>query len=155
MPHLEGRKLTFVTDFDENETDTIGNRVMTILISDVMPPGLNGTEDSNFYSHYSVISTMEANWDLNHLGRWDTFANVFSFVADVTGDVVRAPDVPLTDVFLNQSYPGAFAMTNIGPMPAPNVSGIVNGRTILPDVLAQWGDVSSIKSVSCAWLMTQ
>lgn len=131
-----------MADFDEDETYTIGNRVMTILISDVMPTELIGTQDDSFYTHYSVISTMEANWGLNHLGRWDTWANVFSWVANITGDIVRAPDVPLEEVFLNQSYPGAFALTYWGPMPAPNVSGIVNGRTIFPEVLEQWGDVS-------------
>jgi acid phosphatase len=139
--------LTIVKDFDEDETYTIGNRVMTILISDAMPTDLIGTQDDNFYTHYSVIATMEANWGLHHLGRWDTWANVFSWVAKLTGDVVREPDVPLTNVFMNQSYPGAFAVSNWGPMPAPNVSGIVNGRTIFPEVLEQWGDVSHLKSL--------
>jgi len=115
---------------------------MTTLISDIMPTELINTTDDNFYSHYSVIATMEANWGLNHLGRWDTWANVFSWIADITGDVVRAPDVDLDTVFLNQSYPGAFALTLWAPMPAPNVSAVVNGRTIFPAVLEQWGDVS-------------
>ena len=128
---------------------------MTTLISDVMPKELINTTDDNFYSHYSVIATMEANWGLHHLGRWDTWANVFNWVADLTGDVVRAPDVNLNDVFLNQSYPGAMASTYWGPMPAPNVSGIVNGRTVFPDVLAQWGDVSFLRSMPAPQRLTR
>jgi acid phosphatase len=114
---------------------------MTILISDAMPTELIGTQYDSFYTHYSVISTMEANWGLNHLVV-GTLGPTFSGVANISGDIVRAPDVPLEEVFLNQSYPGAFALTYWGPMPAPNVSGIVNGRTIFPEVLEQWGDVS-------------
>jgi acid phosphatase len=132
-------------DFDECETYTIGNRVMTILISDTMPASLINTTDDTFYTHYSILSTIEANWDLSHLGRWDTHANVLKYVADTTGDVIRAPDVSLDTVFFNQSYPGAFAKTYWGPMPAPNVSAVVNGRSVFSEVLTQWGDVSFSK----------
>ena len=134
-------KLTFA-DFDEGETYTIGNRVMSILLSDILPTELANTTDDTFYTHYSVIASIEANWDLHHLGRWDTHANVLKIVANSTGDVIRTPD--LTNVFFNQSYPGAFAATYWGPMPAPNVSAVVNGRTILGEVLTQWGDVRSL-----------
>jgi acid phosphatase len=139
-PHPEF-KLT-PPDFDEDETYTIGNRVMSILLSDIMPTSLVNTTDDTFYTHYSVIASIEANWDLHHLGRWDTHANVLKIVANATGDIIRTPD--LTNVFFNQSYPGAFAATYWGPMPAPNVSAVVNGRTIFGEVLTQWSNVSSL-----------
>ena len=48
--------------FDENETYSIENRVFSILLGDVVPQSLIGTTDSNYYNHYSEISTVEANW---------------------------------------------------------------------------------------------
>jgi acid phosphatase len=116
---------------------------MTILISDTMPASLINTTDDSFYTHYSILSTVEANWDLSHLGRWDTHANVLKYVADTTGDVIRAPDVDLNTVFFNQSYPGAFATSLWGPMPAPNVSAVVNGRSVFHEVSEQWADLFS------------
>lgn len=130
------------TDFDENGNDTKTNNVLTILISDTMPKALIGTSDSNVYTHYSNLATVEANWGLPTLGRWDVAANVYSYVAAVTGDIVRPPQVPVGQFFLNSSYPGPFAATNIGPFLIPNTSAVVNGRPVFQDVVAQWGGVS-------------
>ncbi|KAF8856060.1 hypothetical protein BDZ45DRAFT_705805 [Acephala macrosclerotiorum] len=113
-----------VINFDEDETYTIGNRFISVLISDTMPAELN----------------------LHHLGRWDTHANVPKYVANTTGDVIRAPDVILDSVFMNQLYPGDFAATYWGPMLAPNVLAVINGRSIFGEVLAQWGDVRKLLS---------
>lgn len=69
-----------------------------------------GTVDTNYYNHYSEISTVEANWDLNTLGRWDVGANVYATVAAKTGDKVREwnnDDYPaFNKMYFNQSYPG-------------------------------------------------
>jgi acid phosphatase len=48
--------------FDENETYSKENKVFSVLVGDVVPEELVGTTDSNFYNHYSEISTVEANW---------------------------------------------------------------------------------------------
>jgi acid phosphatase len=48
--------------FDENETYSIENKVFSVLLGDVVPENLVGTTDSNYYNHYSEISTVEANW---------------------------------------------------------------------------------------------
>lgn len=45
--------------FDESHTYTLQNRVMGILIGDAVPASLVGTTDSNVYTHYSEISTVE------------------------------------------------------------------------------------------------
>jgi hypothetical protein len=39
-----------------------------------IPLNLRGTTDDTLYTHYSAISTVEANWNLKSLGRQDTNA---------------------------------------------------------------------------------
>ncbi|KKY18035.1 putative acid phosphatase [Phaeomoniella chlamydospora] len=137
--------LVLVT-FDENETYTIQNRILGILLGDSIPTHLHGTTDSNFYSHYSEISTVEANWDLNTLGRWDVGANVFEFVAKFTCDKLSAWPAATSatgySVFLNQSYNGFMSAgdyaTYKDEIPAPNLATIRNGRTVLPEVVLNW-----------------
>jgi Phosphoesterase family len=130
-----------VINFDEDSTYTISNRVMTVILSDLLPEELVGATDDNVYTHYSNLATVEANWGLDTLGRWDVAANVYSYIADITGDTVRPPQVAVGDFFFNQSYPGAFAYTypqNIGPMPVPNTTMEVNGRKVFSDVVDTW-----------------
>jgi len=126
--------------FDENDTFTIQNRVFSVLLGDAVPSHLIGTTDTSFYNHYSEIATVEANWDLHTLGRWDVGANVFSFVAEKTGDQVRCwegtPDQ--ADTFLNASYPGIFNSLKFSPQPVPNSKLVVNGRTVLPLIQDEW-----------------
>lgn len=67
---------------------SINNRVWTLAIGGGLPANLRNTTDDTFYTHYSCISTVEANWGLGSLGRGDTNAtlnNVFSWVANATG----------------------------------------------------------------------
>ena len=126
--------------FDENETYTIQNRVFSILLGDSVPADLVGTTDSNFYDHYSEISTVEANWNLSTLGRWDVGANVFSNVASKTGDRLRewSATPPLADRYFNSSYPGIFHSTTWAPQPVPDCHSRRNGRTTSEIVKAQW-----------------
>jgi hypothetical protein len=58
--------------FDENETETENNRVFAVLLGGAIPDELRGTTDSTFYTHYSALSTVQANWHLGSLGRFDT-----------------------------------------------------------------------------------
>jgi acid phosphatase len=139
-------KTLLIINFDEDGTDTISNRVMSIILSDVLPESLVGATDDNVYTHYSNLATVEANWDLDTLGRWDVAANVYNFVAEVTGDKVRPPQVPVGDFFLNQSYPGPFAVSLFGPMPVPNTTMEVNGRKVFDDVVDQWGHLQECTS---------
>ncbi|KAF8955930.1 hypothetical protein BGZ46_002509 [Entomortierella lignicola] len=80
------RTLVVVT-FDESETySEPTNHVLGLLFGDVVSSKVN-TVDSMFYTHYSLISTVENNWGLGNLGRNDVgdLANVFSIVASATG----------------------------------------------------------------------
>jgi hypothetical protein len=138
--------LVLVT-FDESGTYTIQNRVMGILLGDAVPESLHGTTDDAFYSHYSEIATVEANWGLHTLGRWDVGANVFGLVGQQTGDAIRDwPAATGADptVFLNSSFAGAFSddIKPRAPIPAPNVDLVHNGRTVLPAIVEAWSDAS-------------
>ena len=140
------KTLVLIT-FDENHTYTEQNRVLAILLGDAVPSNLVGTKDSNFYSHYSEISTVEANWGLDTLGRWDVGANVFSMVAAQTGDTLRSWDAVTGSnptVYLNESYAGPLNSENASvPYSAPNLTMTRNGRTVLPAIKSQWADAKS------------
>ncbi|KAG9653246.1 acid phosphatase phoa, partial [Aureobasidium melanogenum] len=125
--------------FDESHTYTTQNRVFSILLGDSISKDLIGTQDNNFYDHYSELSTVEANWGLDTLGRWDVGANVFKFVADKTGDTIA----PWSDaqsssgsVHLANSYPGYFN-TVYRRIPAPVISLVQNGRKV-------WGPIQNL-----------
>ncbi|KAI5918361.1 acid phosphatase phoa [Camillea tinctor] len=128
--------------FDENETYTIQNRVLGILIGDAVPQHLVGTTDDSYYTHYSEIATVEANWDLHTLGRFDVGANVFKLVADKTGDKLRqwSGKVELPSMYFNSSYAGPFNEDGGNHRyPGPNLSKVgPSGRTVLPSIEKAW-----------------
>ena len=61
-----------VLTFDENESYNENNCVLTLLLGGAVPKSAWGTTDSTYYTHYSLLSTVEANWGLGSLGRGDT-----------------------------------------------------------------------------------
>lgn len=61
-----------VLTFDETETYTVNNNVLTLLLGGAVPENLRGSTDPTYYTHYSLLSTVEANWGLGSLGRGDT-----------------------------------------------------------------------------------
>jgi acid phosphatase len=128
--------------FDENETYTIQNNVLGILLGDAVPSHLVGTTDDHYYNHYSEIATVSANWDLHTLGRWDVGANVFKLVADKTGDVVRPWDgkVELSNTYFNGSYAGVFNEAGGNHRyPGPNLAcDGKSKRTVLPSIKKAW-----------------
>ncbi len=150
-PLLEDKRfmnntLVLVT-FDENSTAAKQNQVVAILLGDAVPEHLEGTTDDNYYNHYSEIATVEANWGLDTLGRWDVGANVWSLVANQTGDEIRpwSGPVPLSSMFWNQSYFGVFHTTPAGisdaggiEYPRPNLTISRGGRSISPIVKTPW-----------------
>lgn len=137
------RTLVLLT-FDENHTYTIGNKVFTILLGGAVPTSAHNTTDAQYYNHYSDISTVEANWGLHTLGKWDVGANVFKLVAEQTGDIYR-PQESITGTaptqFLNSSFAGPFnADFAAAPYPIPNVLAVSPNtlRTVLPSIVAQY-----------------
>lgn len=126
--------------FDETGTQTIQNNVASVLLGGVIPADLVGTTDSAFYTHYSELATVEANWNLPTLGRYDVGSNVYSFVAAQTGDTVRTLGSPsLAQTYLDGSYAGVYNSKPSGIIPVPNTSLVVNGRAVLPAIVESWG----------------
>nr|BAD00141.1 acid phosphatase [Pholiota nameko]BAD00142.1 acid phosphatase [Pholiota nameko] len=136
-PSFNAKKTLVLLTFDENGSTDPHNRVDSILLGTAVPRQLVGTQDSTFYTHYSEIATVEANWGLHTLGRFDVGANVFNFVAKHTHDVIRPAD--LEQSFLNISYPGPFNSAPSGKFTVPNTRLIVNGRHVLPKIVETWG----------------
>jgi hypothetical protein len=51
--------------------------VFSVLLGDAIPESLHGTTDDTSYNHYSIMATVEKNWDLGDLGQKDKGASVF------------------------------------------------------------------------------
>ncbi|KAJ5764236.1 Acid phosphatase [Penicillium manginii] len=94
-------------DEDKNYTHKHANRVFSILVGGAVPDHLKGTTDDTFYTHYSTIASVSANWGLPSLGRWDCGANLLQIVANKTGYVNYKVDT--TNLLLNETYPGPMA----------------------------------------------
>ena len=112
------------------------------MLGDAVPSNLIGTTDSSFYNHYSEIATVQANWQLNTLGRWDVGANVYKFVAEQTGNKIRswAGKVPLNQMYFNVSYAGKLNNKNTSvPWPVPNTDAEYAGRKVWDGVKKIWG----------------
>ncbi|KAI6136995.1 phosphoesterase family-domain-containing protein [Pisolithus sp. B1] len=132
-PNFNTPRTLILLTFDENETYTINNQVYSILLGGVIPANSLNTTDDTFYTHYSIISTIENNWSLGNLGRQDTnktVANVFKFVADETGyqnnDLTGNSTLPLLN--LTGTIPGPLNPDYFVPYLAPNTSGVGGGN---------------------------
>jgi hypothetical protein len=68
-----------VLSFGENESYTENNCVLTLLLGGAVPESARGTTDPTYYTHYSLCSTVQANWALGSLGREDTNKYVSRF----------------------------------------------------------------------------
>ncbi|OCK73011.1 phosphoesterase-domain-containing protein [Lepidopterella palustris CBS 459.81] len=128
-----------ILSFDEVETYTAQNKVFTILLGGAIPDSAKGTTDNTFYTHYSTLSTVEMNWGLPSLGRWDCGANVLQVVANKTGYTNQVVDT--TNLYLNVSYPGPLSdKAYIPTWPAPNTNAkCVAGNGVLGGIVSTWG----------------
>lgn len=137
---FDGRTLIMLT-YDESETYEEPNHIATLLLGSAIPKELKGTTDDTVYTHYSILSTVENNWELPNLGRYDVGANVLKFVADMTGyQANRDPD-NTASVNNSASYPGAL---NSDPakfmtIPRPNLDLVgAGGQSVLPKIKMDW-----------------
>jgi len=125
-PNFNDNKTLILLTFDETETYDVNNRIYSILLGGAVPENLRGTNDSTYYTHYSTLSTVEANWALGSLGRQDTnktVSNVYKFIADVIGYKnldVSGNDIPLTN--LTGDIPGPLNAQFYVPFSAPNLN---------------------------------
>lgn len=139
----------YVTWQANGDVPTARNHVAGILVGSAIPKELVGSADDNYYNHYSEISSVQANWGLHTLGRWDVGANVWDWVGRKTGDVIRQWNSAIAggsfeSYYWNQSYGGVFssAASTSHVYVAPNVSMQRNGRTVLPSIVRRWSDSS-------------
>jgi hypothetical protein len=77
LPMLENKNFNdentiIVLTFDENDTDSENNNVFTLVLGGGLPDDLRGKKDDTFLTHYTLLSTIQANWGLRSLGRQDT-----------------------------------------------------------------------------------
>ncbi|KAH7921158.1 hypothetical protein BV22DRAFT_1038992 [Leucogyrophana mollusca] len=133
-PNFNTDRTLILLTFDENETYTINNQVYSILLGGIIPAALKNTTDSTFYTHYSTLTTVEANWDLGNLGRQDTnktVNNVFSFVAsetNYTNNNLTGSGIPFLN--LTTTIPGPLNPQYYVPYLAPtNGTGGGSGPT--------------------------
>jgi acid phosphatase len=138
------RTLILLT-YDESETYQIPNRIVSLLLGGVVPKNLKGTKDDTMYTHYSILSTLENNWGLPNLGRYDVGANVFDVVASQTG-YMNHPPSNIDSVnnslsyggFLN-SYPEKYMA-----LPPPNLQLIgAGGQGVVHTVKSAWASAAN------------
>jgi hypothetical protein len=127
--------------YDETEDYSKPNRIASLLLGNAVPERLKGSTDSTFYTHFSILSTMENNWELPNLGRFDVGANVFQFVADMTGYENKDPPNVAT-VNNSVSYPGPLnrnhlAKTTVYPPPNLKLTG-AGGKPVLKAIAEAW-----------------
>lgn len=123
-----------VLTFDENETYEDKNRVAAFLLGDI-PEELKGTEDDTFYNHYSILATIQNNWDLANLGRNDCGANVFDIVADKTGHKNKKVDT--THMYNNESVPGPLSCSKMD-FESPDLKCKGAGGPVLQKIVDAW-----------------
>ncbi|KAK4228920.1 putative acid phosphatase [Podospora fimiseda] len=134
-------KTLIMLTFDESEDYSKPNQIVTLLLGSAVPKALKGTQDDTFYTHYSMLSTIQNNWGLPHLGRYDVGANVFKFVAEQTKYKKNRDPVNRKEVNSSVSYPGLLHSdpAKVLPIPIPNSKLIgAGGRPILDSIKSTW-----------------
>ncbi|CAG8509420.1 6984_t:CDS:10 [Ambispora leptoticha] len=81
-PNFFDNRTLIVITFDESESYNDTNQIYTLLLGSAIDPSLRGKTDNTPYDHYSMLRSIEVNWDLGSLGRNDTNATVFKFITD-------------------------------------------------------------------------
>lgn len=141
-PLLQNRYFTkrtlILLTLDETATYDEPNLVASLLLGDI-PEDLKGTTDDTFYTHYSALATVENNWDLPNLGRYDVGANVFQIAANKTG-YKNQNIVDTAKIRLNRSYPGYLNSAHTISIPTPNAN--------LPGA----GDQGVLSSIASVWV---
>jgi acid phosphatase len=134
--------------YDESETYSKPNQIVSLLLGGAVPKKLKGTKDNTLYTHYSILSTLENNWDLPNLGRYDVGANVFDLVASKTGYQNHAPG-NLAALNNSLSY-GGFLNDDPKkylPLPAPNLQLTgAGGQGVVGTVKQEWASAAGEKT---------
>jgi len=82
---LVGTLIVITWDEDDMKHD---NHIYTALLGSMITPGIilasstliiSGSRDSTHYNHFSLLKTVEDNWNLGSLNRGDKEASPFHF----------------------------------------------------------------------------
>lgn len=135
--------------YDEADDYSKPNRIASLLLGSAVPEKLWGSTDDTFYTHFSILSTMENNWRLPNLGRFDVGANVFQLVADVTGYTNKDPP-DVARVNNSVSYPGPLNRdhtTKMTTFPPPNLKLTgAGGKPVLKEIAQTWKSEAKSKT---------
>lgn len=134
------RTLIMLT-YDESESYEIPNKIGSLLLGNAVPSALKGSEDDTYYTHYSILATLQNNWGLPCLGRYDVGANVFQHVAASSGFQNPGDPDNLAGINNSLSYPGAFHTdpTKRKPIPTPNLKLVgAGGLPVLEQIYNRW-----------------
>lgn len=128
--------------YDESATYSLPNRIVSLLLGGAIPAHLKGTQDPTFYTHYSILSTLEYNWNLPCLGRYDVGANVFSFT-----NYSHNVNIDTARIDLSASYPGFLNSQKGMPIPPPNLQLVgAGGKGVVEVVKGIWAGMAGQQS---------
>lgn len=136
-PKFNNNRTLVLLTFDENDSYTAANRIFTIALGGAVPAHLKNTTDHTYQTHYSALSSVQANWNLKSLGRGDvnkTMANVFPFWAETfgyTNTQVDGADIPQTNI--TGVAPGPLSDTSFTLFYAPDDVNVIGagGQPVL------------------------
>jgi acid phosphatase len=98
--------LAMVMTFDESDSDAGQNHIYAAFIGGAIS-AMNGShQDSNHYDHYSLIRTVEENWDLGSLGKDDSGAAVISTGPQSTNQSETTPKALENSATTSTKSPG-------------------------------------------------
>jgi hypothetical protein len=127
--------------YDESATYGEPNHIVSLLLGCAIPPESKGTTDDTFYTHYSILSTVQNNWELPNLGRYDVGANVFKWVAERSGYSQNKDPANAATVDNSVSYPGFLNSHHdkARPIPPPNTKLVgAGGLPVLDSIRKLW-----------------
>lgn len=142
------RTLILLT-YDESDTYERPNHIGSLLLGSAIPARLKGTKDNTFYTHYSILSTLEYNWELPNLGRYDVGANVFKMVVDQVKDNHNKDPGNVDSVDNSVSYPGVLnnQTDRVLPIPPPNLKLVgASGLPVLDAIQEIWASEATSQS---------
>lgn len=138
---FNGTRTLVLLTYDESEDYAQPNRIASLLLGNAVPARLRGTEDDTFYTHYSILASVEHNWGLPNLGRYDVGANVWGFQADAAGYANPGDPDTLASINSSASYPGFLNSDpeKWMPVPPPNLKLVgAGGQGVVQAVVNEW-----------------
>jgi len=120
ITQLPSGTLTLLSWDEDNVPHVIGDTLYTILIGSMIPPG---SSDSTSYNHYSVLRTVELNWNLGNLGQGDVGA--VPIVLPPLNKTIAAvtptdPNVPINPSLTPTNCTNVCLTPITAPIPVPN-----------------------------------